>query len=196
MAAPPIAVESLMPAPHNTVKVWDGLVRLLHWLLVLSVALAWLSTLGFGWVRAHEPAGYAALAVVVTRVIWGFAGSRHARFAQFVRKPRAVRNYALQLKSGREPRYAGHNPLGGWMVVLLLAVVGALGITGWLYTTDYFWGTAWLDQLHGALAWVLLLLIAGHLGGVLVTSYRHRENLVGAMFTGRKQAAAPGDIED
>lgn len=185
-----------MPHPQNTVKVWDGLVRLLHWLLVLSVALAWISTLGFGWIKAHEPAGYLALAVVAIRLVWGFTGSRHARFARFVRTPGAARNYALQLKTGKEPRYIGHNPLGGWMVVALLAVVAALGLTGWLYTTDAFWGTAWLDQLHTALAWGLLVLIAGHLGGVLVTSLRHRENLVSAMFSGRKQAAAPGDIDD
>lgn len=192
--------EPLIPPLAGTIKttvaVWDGLVRLLHWLLVLSVALAWTSTLGWGILKAHEPAGYVALAVVVLRLVWGFVGSRPARFVHFVRSPNAVRHYALQLKSRSEPRYVGHNPLGGWMVLLLLAVVGALGITGWLYTTDYFWGTAWLDQLHGALAWTLLVLIAGHLGGVLLTSYRHGENLVSAMINGRKPAAAPGDVDD
>lgn len=185
-----------MSVPPSTLKVWDGLVRLLHWLLVVSVALAWLSTLGFGLLKAHEPAGYVALAIVTVRVAWGFIGSRHARFAQFVRRPRAVREYALQLKAGVEPRYIGHNPLGGWMVLLLLAVVASLGLTGWLYTTDYFWGMAWLDQLHATLAWALLVLIAGHLGGVIATSLRHRENLASAMFSGRKPAKAPGDIDD
>ncbi|MES2400763.1 MAG: cytochrome b/b6 domain-containing protein [Pseudomonadota bacterium] len=185
-----------MSVPPPAVKVWDGLVRMLHWLLVLSVALAWISSLGFGLLKAHEPAGYVALAVVTVRVAWGFIGSRHARFSQFVRRPRAVRDYAVQLSTGTEPRYIGHNPLGGWMVLLLLALVASLGLTGWLYTTDYFWGTAWLDQLHAALAWVLLVLIAGHLGGVIVTSLRHRENLASAMFSGRKQAKAPGDIDD
>ncbi len=182
--------------PKTTLKVWDGLVRLLHWLLVLSVTLAWISTLHWGILKAHEPAGYVAFAVVVTRLLWGFIGSRHARFAQFVRSPQTVHGYALKLKSGTEPRYIGHNPLGGWMVMLLLAAVGALGITGWLYTTDYFWGSTWLDRLHGALAWALLALIAGHLGGVLITSCRHGENLVKAMVSGRKPAAAPGDIDD
>ncbi|MES2191035.1 MAG: cytochrome b/b6 domain-containing protein [Pseudomonadota bacterium] len=185
-----------MSVPPPAVKVWDGLVRSLHWLLVLSVALAWISSLGFGLLKAHEPAGYVALAVVTARVAWGFIGSRHARFAQFVRRPRAVRDYAVQLRTGTEPRYIGHNPLGGWMVLLLLAVVASLGLTGWLYTTDYFWGTAWLDQLHAVLAWVLMVLIAGHLGGVIVTSLRHRENLASAMFSGRKPAKAAGDIDD
>lgn len=185
-----------MSTPPNALKVWDGLVRLLHWLLVLSVALAWLSTLGFGLLKTHEPAGYVALSIVTIRIAWGFTGSRHARFAQFVRRPGVVRDYAIQLKAGTEPRYIGHNPLGGWMVLLLLAVVASLGLTGWLYTTDYFWGTAWLDQLHSALAWALLALIAVHLGGVIATSLRHRENLAAAMFSGRKPAKAPGDIDD
>ena len=185
-----------MPAPQNTLKVWDGLVRLLHWLLVVSIALAWVSTLGFGLPTTHEPAGWVALAGVAIRLVWGFAGSRHARFSGFVRKPQAVRDYALKLRAGQEPRYIGHNPLGGWMVLALLAVVAALGLTGWLYTTDAFWGMAWLDRLHAALAWGLLVLIAGHIGGVLFTSLRHHENLVSAMFSGRKPAAAPGDIDD
>lgn len=185
-----------MSMPPTTIKVWDGLVRLLHWMLVLSVALAWISTLGFGLLKMHEPAGYVALAIVTVRVAWGFIGSRYARFSQFVRRPHALRDYALKLKTGTEPRYIGHNPLGGWMVLLLMAVVASLGITGWLYTTDYFWGMAWLDQLHNALAWFLLVLIAGHLGGVIITSIRHCENLAAAMLHGRKPAAAPGDIND
>lgn len=176
-------------------KVWDRPVRLLHWVLVAAVATAWLSTLGWGFARAHEPAGYVALAVVALRVFWGFAGSRPARFSRFVRGPRAVLRYAVQICAGREARHIGHNPLGGWMVLLLLACVAGLGLTGWLYTTDQFWGMAWLDQLHQALAWALLALIALHLAGVLFTSLRHRENLVAAMFSGDKPPPGVNDIE-
>ncbi|MES2051208.1 MAG: cytochrome b/b6 domain-containing protein, partial [Pseudomonadota bacterium] len=102
------------------IKVWDRLVRLLHWALVASVVMAWISTLGLGLVKAHEPAGYIALGVVTLRIIWGFSGSRYARFSQFVRGKREVLHYAGQLQAGNEPRYIGHNPLGGWMVLLLL----------------------------------------------------------------------------
>ncbi len=181
----------LGPTPPH--KVWDLSVRLLHWALMVVVATAWLSTLGS--FRAHEPAGYAALGIVVARLAWGFAGSRYARFSQFVRAPNRTLGYAAQLWAGREPRYLGHNPLGGWMVLALLGCVAGLGITGWLYSTDAFWGTAWLDQLHGALAWLLLALAALHVAGVAFTSWRHRENLMRAMLTGNKASPGAGDVD-
>ncbi|MDW5441953.1 cytochrome b/b6 domain-containing protein [Polaromonas sp. SM01] len=175
------------------IKVWDRLIRLLHWALAAAVVMAWTSTLGLGFVKTHEPAGYIALAIVAIRVIWGFSGSRYARFSQFVRGKREVLHYAGRLRTGNEPRCIGHNPLGGWMVLLLLGLVASLGLTGWLYTTDYFWGMAWLDMLHHALAWALLVLVALHLAGVVFTSLRHGENLIAAMFSGRKPAPGPGD---
>ena len=174
-------------------RVWDVLVRLLHWSLVAAVVIAWTSTLGLGFSKAHEPAGYVAVGLVAARVIWGFAGSPYARFSQFVCGYRQLRLYAALLKSGRESRYLGHNPLGGWMVLILLAVVASLGLTGWLYMTDYFWGMAWLDQLHELLAWLLLVLVFLHIAGVVFTSLRHRENLLAALFSGRKRPPGPGD---
>jgi cytochrome b len=168
-------------------------VRSLHWLLVVSVAAAWLTTLGMP--RWHEPAGYAAAAVVAARVAWGFIASRHARFASFVRGPRATLAYATDVLAHREPRFLGHNPLGAWMVLALLACVAALGVTGWLYTAlDRFWGEAWLEQLHAILGWVLLALATLHVLGVGFTSVRHRENLVRAMVDGAKRAPETGDV--
>jgi cytochrome b len=175
------------------VPVWDRPVRLLHWLLAAAVAAAWLTTLGLS--GFHRATGYVAAAVVVARIAWGFAGSRHARFRAFVRGPAATAAYAARLRAGREQRYLGHNPLGAWMVIALLACVAALGLTGWLYTsTDYFFGEPWLESLHAVLAWLLLGLIALHLAGVAFTSRRHRENLVRAMVDGAKPAPRPGDI--
>ena len=181
----------LGPTPP-AVKVWDLPVRLLHWALVVAVATAWLSTLGF--FRVHEPAGYAALVIVVVRLVWGIVGSRYARFSQFVRAPTPTLDYGARLWMRREPRYIGHNPLGAWMVLALLGCVASLGMTGWLYTTDMFWGMTWLDQLHGALAWLLLALAALHVAGVVFTSRRHRENLARAMVTGNKAPPGAGDI--
>jgi cytochrome b len=179
-------------------KVWDLLVRLLHWSLVLAVATAWLSTMAMGIGRAHEPAGYVALGVVATRLLWGGLGPRtaahYARFTQFVRTPAAVWRYARQLPSHREPRYIGHNPLGGWMVLTLLGCVASTGITGWLLNTDRFWGDDTLGAVHHWLAWTLLALIALHVLGVVMTSWRHRENLVAAMVTGRKPSPQADDI--
>ena len=175
------------------VPVWDRPVRLLHWLLLAAVATAWLTTLGF--TQFHRAAGYGAAAVVAARIAWGIVGSRHARFGGFLRGPRAAAAYALGLARGHAPRYLGHNPLGAWMVVALLACVAGLGLTGWLYTrTDLFFGEPWLEGLHAVLAWLLLGLVALHVAGVAFTSWRHRENLVRAMVDGTKPAPRTGDV--
>ena len=176
--------------------VWDRLVRALHWTLVASVTLAWLSTIallsaiGF----SHEAAGYVALAAVLLRIFWGFGPSPHARFAQFVRGPRATLSYTRAVAARREPRYLGHNPLGAWMVLALMACVIGLALTGWLYTTDRFFGDETVDAVHQILAWTLLALIGLHVFGVIFTSLRHRENLVRAMFDGKKAAPRSTDI--
>jgi len=173
-------------------KVWDRLVRALHWMLVASVAVAW--STGEGALVWHEVAGYAGLAVIAVRIGWGFAGPHYARFGQFVRGPRTVWRYAVDVAGHRERRYIGHNPLGGWMVCGLLGCVAATAFTGWMYTLDAFWGLAWLEWLHRALAWALVGLIAVHVGGVAFTSVRQRENLVVAMMTGRKPPPGHGDV--
>ena len=87
----------------------------------------------------------------------------------------------------------GHNPLGGWMVLALLADAIATGLTGWLYTTDRFWGVAWLETLHGALGEALLPLLLLHVAGVIFTSRRQGDNLVAAMLHGRKQVGSGRD---
>ena len=177
------------------VEVWDGAVRLLHWTLVLSLAAATLSLwwLG-GW---HQPAGYLALAVVGARLLWGgwfAARAGYARFAQFVRAPRATLAYLRLLLQHREPRYIGHNPLGGWMVLALMTCVAGLALTGWLYTSDWLWGDEHVEVVHVALAWTLGGLVLLHIAGVIFTSLRHRENLVRAMFSGTKRSPDARDV--
>jgi cytochrome b len=175
-----------------TVPVWDRAVRVLHWALVGAVALAPLTLVV--WVGAHQGAGYAALAIVALRALWGAVGSSYARLRQFVRAPRATLRYALAVVHGREPRYLGHNPLGGWMIVALMTCIAGLALTGWLYTTDAFWGDELVERVHRALAWTLLGLVVLHVGGVLFTSLRQHENLVRAMLDGRKRAPSEDDI--
>ena len=182
----------IQQADAPAVNVWDRAVRCLHWALVLAVAGAWITT--ERWVWAHQAVGYVALGVMLLRLLWGFSGSRYARFAQFVRGPRTTWRYLLQLRARREPRYIGHNPLGGWMVLALLLCVLALGLTGWLYTTDWFWGDALVDALHHELAWALLVLAVMHVVGVLFTSLRHHENLLRAMCSGVKRAPHEDDV--
>lgn len=179
----------------TTVTVWDPLVRLLHWTLLGAVTTAWCSTLHIGIPsRWHEPAGYTALACLALRLIWGVVGSRHARFGDFVCAPRPTSRYAAQVLRGRARRYLGHNPLGGWMVLALLACIAALTTSGWLQTTDRYWGSEALETVHTTLAWSLLGLVALHVTGVVFTSHAHRENLVRAMITGRKPAASGDDV--
>jgi cytochrome b len=178
--------------PVQNVPVWDALVRVAHWLLAFAVGAAWFTRRGWG--ALHEWIGYAALAVAAVRILWGFLDTSRARFAEFVAPPAATIRYACSVLTGREPRYIGHNPLGSWMVVALLATVVLTAATGWLYTTDTFWGVAWVERLHAISSDVLFALIALHVAGVLYTSLRHRENLIGAMIHGRKRAPPTGAL--
>ena len=170
-------------------KVWDPFVRVAHWGLVASVAAAW-----FTREALHEWLGYAALAIVALRVAWGFVGPGYARFRQFVRGPAATLAYARAFVARAEPRYLGHNPLGSWMIVALLATVALACATGWLSITDRYWGVAWVQDSHEFFADALVALAGLHVAGVIYTSLRHRENLAAAMITGRKQPARPGDV--
>ena len=170
-------------------KVWDAFVRAAHWTLVGCVAAAWFTRQSL-----HEWLGYAALAVVALRFLWGWIGPRHARFATFVAGVSKTFDYGRAVLRGAEPRYLGHNPLGGWMIVALLAALTLTGLTGWLETTDRYWGVEWVQELHEACADGLLLLIVLHVAGVVYTSLRQRENLVRAMLTGAKAAPRPGDV--
>jgi len=181
---------------HAPIPVWDVAVRVLHWTLACAITVAWTSTLDIGvpsdW---HECAGYTALACVALRVLWGFTGGRHARFADFIRGPRATWRYAMQVRQGMAPRHIGHNPLGGWMVVALLLSVAVITLVGWLQTTDRYWGSELLEQVHTTLAWALLGLIALHVAGVVLTGRHQRENLVKAMVDGRKMPPSGDDVD-
>jgi cytochrome b len=184
------------PAPARDepgrIKVWDPLVRIGHWTLAASVLAAWLTKEANR--DLHEAAGYVALFVIAVRLVWGFVGPRYARFAQFVRAPAETLRYGREVLRRVEPRHIGHNPLGGWMVVVLLLGVALAALSGVLYTTDAYWGIEWVEHLHDALATAVLALAALHVAGVIAASLRHREDLVGAMVHGRKRAPAPRDV--
>jgi len=172
------------------VRVWDPLVRVAHWTLVTGIATTWITAEleSDAARRAHEWIGYAVLGVIALRIVWGWIGPPYARFSEFVLGPAKTFAYTRSVAALSEPRYLGHNPLGGWMVVALLVMAAAAGLSGWLSVTDRFWGVKWVQELHEALANTLLWLAGFHVAGVIYTSVRHRENLVRAMFTGRKRA--------
>ena len=169
-----------------TVAVWDPFVRLFHWSMVACFAVAWFSAAYSD--DVHMWAGYVAAALVAFRLIWGLAGSRHARFSDFVRSPATVFGYLRDVAVNRETRYIGHNPAGGAMILVLLAAISLTAFTGWLETTDAYYGVAWVQDGHSYIAHFMLVLIALHLCGVVVASVRHKENLARAMITGRKRA--------
>ena len=177
-----------------TVKVWDLFVRLFHWSLVASFAVAFLSGEERDLRTVHYWAGYAAAALVALRIVWGVVGTHYARFTQFVQGPRTVLSYVKAVVSGREARYLGHNPAGGAMVMLLLLSILGVSLTGHLLTTDTFWGSKAMEEVHEVLANGMLGLVAFHIGGVIIESLRHHESSVRAMITGTKRAPAPGDI--
>ena len=172
--------------PPATIKVWDPFVRIFHWSLVALFTIAFLTGDEIEWL--HLWAGYAIAALVAMRVVWGFIGSRHARFADFVKGPRAIASFLKQSVRLEAPRYLGHNPAGGAMVIALLVMLVGLSVTGFALTTDAFWGSKVMEEIHEVLANVTLGLVGLHILGVIVASVEHGENLVKAMFTGQKRA--------
>jgi cytochrome b len=181
--------------------VWDPLVRVFHWSLVASFTVAYLS--GEGEVPdLHAWSSYSVGGLILFRLLWGMVGPRHARFADFVFTPATVLAYGRDLLRGQAQRYLGHNPLGGAMVIALLltlalatlsgvALYGATEaagpLAGMLRGTSHGFGEV-LEEVHEFVSNLTLLLVALHIGGVLVGGLLHRENLVRAMITGRKRA--------
>ena len=168
-----------------TIRVWDPVVRVFHWTLVTAFATAFLVEEGG---RLHDAAGYVVLGLIAVRLVWGVIGPEHARFASFVPTLAGLVSYLWGVARGKPARFLGHNPAGGVMIVLLLATVFTAAASGWLMTTDRFWGVAWVEELHEGTAWLALALVGVHVLGVLVSSLLHRENLVRAMITGNKPA--------
>jgi cytochrome b len=172
--------------PVAEVMVWDVPVRVFHWMLVFNVAGAWLSAESERWRWWHETLGYTALGLMAFRLVWGWVGTRHARFADFVRPPAVVLAYVLKMMRLRSPRHVGHNPLGAWAVLALIALTTLTGVSGWLIADGDAPG--WLEEAHEVAANALMATIGVHVLGVLFSGWSHHENLVRAMLTGRKRA--------
>lgn len=169
----------------GAVKVWDRFVRVFHWCLVICVLLNQFA-LEAG-ETAHTWTGYLASGLVLARIVWGFIGSRHARFADFFPTPARLRDHWRALRAGEQPRHLGHNPFGALMMLALMALVLSLGVTGFLQGTDAFWGEEWLQDLHEVLANSLLVAVGVHAAAALVMGKREGVGLVRAMVTGVKE---------
>lgn len=166
------------------ILVWDWPVRLGHWLMVGGFIIAWLTAESETFRLVHAVSGGIVLAVATFRLPWGFIGSRYARFVDFVRGPTALKAYAASLLKLEPAHHVGHNPAGGWAIVLLLVLGILTGLTGWANYNDL--GGNLLEELHEGLAATMLTVVIVHLIGVASGSLLHGENLVRTMITGCK----------
>jgi cytochrome b len=209
VAAGDLLETTSAPAPA-TVRAWDLPTRLFKWLLVACVGVAWATnSYAPGHPDWHKWNGYTALVLVVFRVLWGFVGGSTARFAAFVAWPRTVVGYAWSLVRGRAPSFLGHNPLGGWMILALLAAVGAQAMLG-LYAADedriviegplaHTVGDGLVDQaahFHRLGFNVILGLAIVHVTSNVGYDLLRRAGLIRGMITGRKRRAAYADAPE
>jgi cytochrome b len=197
------------------IRVWDPFVRIGHWVLVITFFTCYLTEGEPEWL--HDWSGYLLTAVVLLRIVWGFIGPRYARFSDFVRPPGEALRYFWDELRGRAPRHIGHSPSGGAMIVaLLLALLVSAGsgmvvlameegegpLAGWLVTPlpggeeEDSPQLETAEEVHEIAANVTLILVILHIAGVLLGSWRNRENLVGAMITGRKWIETAPDRPD
>jgi cytochrome b len=179
---------------HMKIRIWDLPTRLFHWLLVMAVIGSFVSVkLGGNAMIWHGRFGYIVLALIFFRLIWGFVGTHHARFAQFIKSPKAILAY---LKNPAET--PGHSPLGAISVVVLIALFLAQALAGLFASDDIafdgplvrYVASTWVELLtsfHRLNEWVLLTLVGIHLGAILYYKYAKRINLISAMITGDKE---------
>ncbi len=206
------AIASPSRSGHATsVAVWDWPTRAFHWLFVVCVASAWPSyqyaeRLGDPTQKWHRYNGYAILVLTVFRLLWGFVGSSTAHWSAFVRWPSTAAGYGLDLLRGRDRKFLGHNPLGTYMILALLAAVMAQSMLGLVIVehNDTTWGPLYklvgeatqkdVQHWHArTLYWVILPLVAAHIVANTLYGFVKKDPLIRAMVTGRKPAE---DYED
>lgn len=190
-------------------RVWDLPVRLFHWALVVLMIVSYFTgRWGGDWMKFHFWSGYTILTLILFRIAWGFVGSTTARFSSFVKGPAAGIAHLRELLGRHAPRDAGHNAIGGLMVVVLLLAVLAQ-VTAGLFSADTDTGTVtgplarfvadkWIEtatSFHAYWVNILLILVGLHVVAVFAYLLLKRQNLIGAMITGRKplgDVVAPG----
>lgn len=175
------------------ILVWDMPTRVFHWLQALSFGAAYLTAFSERMRNYHVALGYILLGLLVFRLLWGFVGTRYARFRSFLFNPKEVVVYLLTMIKGKPAHYLGHNPAGSVSVWLLLALGLFICVTGVLALRDD--ASDVVVDLHGLATNVMLGVIVLHLIGVLMSSILHRENLVRSMFTGYKSAESDESIQ-
>jgi cytochrome b len=167
------------------ILVWDAPVRVLHWLMVFSFTGAYLTAESERLSLLHATLGYTLAGLVAFRIAWGLVGTRHARFSNFVRAPKAAARYLGSMLRGAPEHHTGHNPAGALAIVCLLGLAAATTASGWATYNDFAGG--WAEDFHEGAAGLMLAVVGVHVAGVLLGSWLHRENLVASMISGRKR---------
>lgn len=165
--------------------VWDRFVRVFHWSLVSCVVFNYF-VLHDG-KTFHQWVGYFAVTLVMARIVWGFIGSRYARFSDFFPTPSRMTDHVRQVMRGHQATTLGHNPVGAAMMLVLMTTVLALGTTGWMQTLDAYWGEEWLQNLHRYIGNVLIGMATLHAMAAIVMGRIERTRLIKAMITGVKE---------
>ena len=175
------------------ILVWDAPTRVFHWLQALSFFAAYLTADSERMRNYHVALGYILLGLLVFRLLWGFVGTRYARFRSFLFNPKEIVIYLLALIKGKPPHYLGHNPAGSVSVWILLGLGIFICVTGVMALQDD--ASDVVGDLHGVATYIMLGVIGLHLIGVLISSILHRENLLRSMFTGFKSAESGQGIQ-
>jgi cytochrome b len=196
-----------IPATKKTVKIWDLPVRFFHWSLVILFIAAYVTNyLGPSYFNYHLWCGYAVIVLVSFRIIWGFVGTYHARFRNFLRDPFSTAKYAFSVFRKKDEHHLGHNPLGAVMVIVLLVAILVQAITG-LFTNDEIFNlgplyayisdelSLELTSLHRQLFYWILGAIGLHIAAVLLHVFVKRDNIIKAMFTGNKNTEGARDVK-
>jgi cytochrome b len=179
---------------NTKILIWDRIVRAGHWLLACSFMTAYMSAESERWRVVHVVSGCLVFATVIMRVVWGFVGSYHARFINFVRHPKHAWTYLKSLILEKPEHHEGHNPAGGWAVLGLLGLSLLASVTGWMTYNNV--GGAKLSEGHEFASNLAVLLVIVHVLAVIASSYLHRENLITSMFTGLRPGNLTARIRD
>ena len=190
-----------MNLPHR-IRVWDLPTRIFHWALAVLVVFSFTTgKIGGGWMEWHLKSGYAILTLLAFRMAWGVVGGHNARFASFLRGPRAAWAYARETLASRHPASLGHNPLGGWMVMLMLAILIVQAATGLFADDDISTqgplaakvSNAWVARMttiHKYNEWVVVAAAALHVIAIAAYRWGFKEDLLSPMLHGWKTLPA------
>ena len=174
------------------ILVWDAPTRVFHGLLALCFAGAYLTGDTERFRDLHVLLGYTLLGLIGFRLLWGIVGARYARFSAFTFDLPSLWAYLRSLLTAAPVHYIGHNPAGSWVIIIILALGVLTGATG--YALDQEVGGEWLEEWHEGAANAMLAVVLAHIAGVIISSVRHRENLLQGMVTGYKTGAPDAGI--